>query len=179
MLVLNFIFDGVEVIFQFENGMLGMGFFFYEGEEDFDLINVGKQIIIEVVNIVYFDSVIFFGMICGGKIVVVILGVMEVVENGDLVNWMILGKLVKGMGGVMDLVVGVGCVVVVMDYINKYGDFKLLKFCILLLIGQCVVDCVIINLGVFDVVEGGMKIVEFVDGVIEDELCVVIEVIIV
>lgn len=74
-------------------------------------------------------------MICGGKIVVVILGVMEVVENGDLVNWMILGKLVKGMGGVMDLVVGVGCVVVVMDYINKYGDFKLLKFCILLLIG--------------------------------------------
>lgn len=159
--------------------MLGIGFFFIEGEEDVDLINVGKQIVMVLLQILFFDSLESFVMICGGKIVMVIFGVMEVVENGDLVNWMIFGKLVKGMGGVMDLVVGVKCVVVVMDYINKVGEFKVLKFCMLFLIGQLVVNCIVINLGVLDVVLGGLKIVEIVYGVIEDELCVVIEVIIV
>ena len=169
-LVPNFIPDGVEVTLQSENGMLGMGPFPYEGEEDPDLINAGKQTITEVANTAYFDSATSFGMIRGGKIAAAILGAMEVAENGDLANWMIPGKLVKGMGGAMDLVAGVGRVVVVMDHTNKHGDSKLLKSCSLPLTGQGVVDRVITNLGVLDVVEGGMKIVELADGVTEDEL---------
>jgi 3-oxoacid CoA-transferase subunit B len=169
-LVPNFIPDGVEVTLQSENGMLGMGPFPYEGEEDPDLINAGKQTITEVANTAYFDSATSFGMIRGGKIAAAILGAMEVAENGDLANWMIPGKLVKGMGGAMDLVAGVGRVVVVMDHTNKHGDSKLLKSCTLPLTGQGVVDRVITNLGVLDVVEGGMKIVELADGVTEDEL---------
>lgn len=121
----------------------------------------------------------FFGMICGGKIVVVVLGVMEVFEKGDFVNWMILRKFVKGMGGVMDFVVGVGCVVVVMDYINKYGDSKFLKECMLLLIGKGVVDRIIINFGVLDVIYKGLYIVECVDVVFCDDIIKVIEVMIV
>lgn len=169
-LVPNFIPDSVEVTLQSENGMLGMGPFPYEGEEDPDLINAGKQTITEVANTAYFDSATSFGMIRGGKIAAAILGAMEVAENGDLANWMIPGKLVKGMGGAMDLVAGVGRVVVVMDHTNKHGDSKLLKSCTLPLTGQGVVDRVITNLGVLDVVEGGMKIVELADGVTEDEL---------
>ena len=169
-LVPNFIPDGVEVTLQSENGMLGMGPFPFEGEEDPDLINAGKQTITEVANTAYFDSATSFGMIRGGKIAAAILGAMEVAENGDLANWMIPGKLVKGMGGAMDLVAGVGRVVVVMDHTNKHGDSKLLKSCTLPLTGQGVVDRVITNLGVLDVVEGGMKIVELADGVTEDEL---------
>jgi 3-oxoacid CoA-transferase subunit B len=169
-LVPNFIPEGVTVTLQSENGMLGMGPFPYEGDEDPDLINAGKQTITEVPNTAYFDSATSFGMIRGGKIAMAILGAMEVDEKGDLANWMIPGKLVKGMGGAMDLVAGVGRVVVVMDHTNKHGESKLLKECTLPLTGQGVVNRVITNLGVLDVVEGGLKIVECADGVTEEEL---------
>jgi len=168
-LVANYVGDK-EITLQSENGMLGMGAFPYEGEEDPDLINAGKQTITELNRTAYFDSATSFGMIRGGKIAAAILGAMEVAENGDLANWMIPGKLVKGMGGAMDLVAGVGRVIVVMDHTSKHGDSKLLKSCTLPLTGTGVVDRIITNLGVLDVVEGGLKIVELADGVTEDEL---------
>ncbi len=169
-LVSNYIPDGVEVTLQSENGMLGMGPFPYEGEEDPDLINAGKQTITELPHTAYFDSAMSFGMIRGGKIAMAILGAMEVAENGDLANWMIPKKLVKGMGGAMDLVAGVQRVVVVMDHTNKAGESKLLKSCTLPLTGTGVVNRIITNLGVLDVVEGGLKIVECAEGVTEEEL---------
>ena len=169
-LVSNYIPEGMDVTLQSENGMLGMGAFPIDGEEDADLINAGKQTITELDRTSYFDSSTSFGMIRGGKIAMAILGAMEVAENGDLANWMIPGKLVKGMGGAMDLVAGVGRVVVVMDHASKHGDSKVLKECTLPLTGKGVVDRVITNLGVLDVVEGGLKIVECADGVTEDEL---------
>ena len=168
-LVANYVGDK-DITLQSENGMLGMGPFPYEGEEDPDLINAGKQTITELPRTSYFDSATSFGMIRGGKIAAAILGAMEVDEKGDLANWMIPGKLVKGMGGAMDLVAGVGRVIVVMDHTNKHGESKLLKSCTLPLTGKGVVDRVITNLGVLDVVEGGMKIVECAEGVTEDEL---------
>ena len=168
-LVANYVGDK-DITLQSENGMLGMGPFPFEGEEDPDLINAGKQTITELRRTSYFDSATSFGMIRGGKIAAAILGAMEVAENGDLANWMIPGKLVKGMGGAMDLVAGVGRVIVVMDHTNKAGESKVLKRCTLPLTGAGVVDRIITNLGVLDVVEGGLRIVDLAPGVTEAEL---------
>ena len=169
-LVANYIPEGVEVTLQSENGMLGIGPFPFEGEEDPDLINAGKQTVTELPQTAYFDSSESFAMIRGGKIAMAILGAMEVAENGDLANWMIPKKLVKGMGGAMDLVAGVKRVVVVMDHTNTAGESKVLKACTLPLTGKAVVNRIITNLGVLDVVPGGLKIVELADGVSEDEM---------
>ena len=169
-LVSNYIPEGMNVTLQSENGMLGMGPFPFEGQEDSDLINAGKQTITELPQTAYFDSATSFGMIRGGKIAMAILGAMEVAENGDLANWMIPGKLVKGMGCAMDLVSGVGRVIVVMDHTNKHGDSKLLRECTLPLTGKSVVHRIITNLGVLDVVSGGLEIIKCADGISEQEV---------
>ena len=168
-LVANYVGDK-DITLQSENGMLGMGPFPFEGDEDADLINAGKQTITELKRTAYFDSATSFGMIRGGKIAMAILGAMEVDEKGDLANWMIPGKLVKGMGGAMDLVAGVGRVVVVMDHTNKHGESKILKECTLPLTGQGVVDRIITNLGVLDVTHKGLHIQELAPGVTRDDM---------
>ena len=169
-LVSNYIPDGVDVTLQSENGMLGMGPFPTETEIDADVINAGKQTITELDRTSYFSSADSFAMIRGGHINLAILGAMELAENGDLANWMIPGRLVKGMGGAMDLVAGVGRVLVIMDHANKKGESKLLKSCTLPLTGAGVVDRIITNLGVFDVVDGGLKVVELAPEVEMDEV---------
>jgi len=169
-LVANYIPEGVQVTLQSENGMLGIGPFPTENEVDADLINAGKQTVTALPHTAYFDSAESFAMIRGGKINMAILGAMEVAENGDIANWMIPGKLVKGMGGAMDLVAGVSRVIVVMDHTNKAGESKVLKACTLPLTAQGVVKRIITNLGVLDVVEGGLKIVECADGVTDDDI---------
>ena len=168
-LVANYVGDK-EITLQSENGMLGMGPFPFEGEEDPDLINAGKQTITELPKTAYFDSATSFGMIRGGKIAAAILGAMEVSEEGDLANWMIPGKLVKGMGGAMDLVAGVGRVIVVMDHTNKHGESKILKECTLPLTGKGVVDLIITNLCVLEVEHKGLHIVELAPGVTREDV---------
>jgi len=171
-LVANYIPQGMHVTLQSENGMLGMGPFPYEGEADPDLINAGKQTITELDSSSYFSSADSFGMIRGGHIALSILGGMQVAQNGDLANWMVPGKMVKGMGGAMDLVAGVKRVVVVMDHTEKSGAPKLLKACTLPLTGQGVVDLLITDLGVFEIDRkgGGVTLTEVAPGVTVDEI---------
>ncbi len=169
-LVANFIGEDKDVTLQSENGMLGMGPFPYEGEEDADLINASKQTISELKRTSYFSSADSFGMIRGGHIDLSILGAMEVSGTGDLANWMIPGKMVKGMGGAMDLVAGVKKVVVTMDHNAKSGAPKLLKKCSLPLTGVGVVDMVVTDLGVFEIDEQGMTLIELAPDVTVDEV---------
>jgi 3-oxoacid CoA-transferase subunit B len=172
-LVANYIPPGMEVTLQSENGMLGMGPFPYEGDEDPDLINAGKQTITALPKTSYFSSADSFGMIRGGHIDLSILGAMEVNDRGDLANWMVPGKMVKGMGGAMDLVAGVKRVVVVMEHTSKDGASKLLKKCSLPLTGVNVVDLVVTDLGVFAIDKHGqapMRLLELAEGVSLDEI---------
>ena len=171
-LVANNIPAGMTVTLQSENGMLGIGPFPYEGEEDPDLINAGKQTISELASSSYFSSSDSFAMIRGGHIDLTVLGAMEVAENGDIANWMIPGKMIKGMGGAMDLVAGVKKIIVVMEHVSKNGDPKFIPECTLPLTGQSVVDMIITDLAVFQRPDhsSSFRLIEMAPGVTADEV---------
>ena len=168
-LVANYVSKNLNITFQSENGMLGMGPFPIKGEEDPDLINAGKQTITALPESSYFSSADSFAMIRGGHIDLSILGAMEVSSSGDLANWMIPGKMVKGMGGAMDLVAGVKKVIVLMDHNAKNGSPKILETCNLPLTGEKVVNIIITNLGVFEV-NKGIRLFEYADNVSKEEI---------
>lgn len=169
-LVANFVRDDIQVEFQSENGILGMGPFPFEGEEDADLINAGKQTITALPGASYFDSAMSFGMIRGQHVDLTILGAMEVSESGDIANWKIPGKMVKGMGGAMDLVASAENIIVAMMHTNKAGESKLLKKCSLPLTGVACVTKVVTNLAVLEVTGDGFKLLERAPGVSVEEI---------
>ena len=169
-LVANYIPDGIEVEFQSENGILGMGAFPFDGEEDADLINAGKQTITARAGAVYFDSATSFAMIRGQHVHLTVLGAMEVADNGDIANWKIPGRMVKGMGGAMDLVASAENIIVAMMHTNKAGESKLLKKCTLPITGVQCVKRVVTNLAVLDVTPKGFKLIERAPGVSVEEI---------
>lgn len=169
-LVANYIPEGIDVVLQSENGLLGMGPFPYEGEEDADLINAGKQTITTLPGSVFFDSAASFGMIRAGKVDLTVLGAMEVADNGDIANWKIPGKMVKGMGGAMDLVAAAKNIIVAMQHTNRAGESKLLSKCTLPLTGVNCITKVVTDLGVFDITEDGFVCIEYAPGVSIEEI---------
>ncbi|HCX14636.1 MAG TPA: succinyl-CoA--3-ketoacid-CoA transferase [Rhodospirillaceae bacterium] len=169
-LVANHVPEGMTIQLHSENGMLGMGPFPFEGEEDADLINAGKQTVTTLPSTSFFDSAESFGMVRGGHIQLSVLGALQVTDYGDLANWMIPGKMVKGMGGAMDLVAGVPRLVILMEHVNKSGEHKILKECTLPLTGKGVVNMIISDLCVFEVSRPGLMLMEIAPNVTIDEI---------